>query len=781
MKLREATHSIESQGVIQEKEFGFKLGPQVMDILSSLYSNPIEAIVREYWTNGEDGHVALRRQGGTPPKEIEVHVPNTNECWFSVRDYGVGMDHETAWEVFTLYGASTKNDNNDETGGLGLGAKSGYAYTGGSDQWTVTTYHDGTKRIYVAAKNAKGMPTFALFQELETSEPNGVEVRIPVALDDRHLFKGAIAKFAVHAREEFVIQGDFEGVQNGHYVRETYQYANKFYGKSPKKTETPAVRMGSVLYPLDPHLAGLEDADKYRVQDKVLFLEVGSLEISPDRESLKYSDFTKKGIEAHLAKMVTEDMKALEKIEILENFGEHYTLLTSIFGNYFNEKSVETVVKNASPKYAKKFEAFWKDKVNLYQAQVSLSDLAPEKADKDQLEDWQYRRYWFDESNLRVSQDKVNPLDMLPVTADRGAEIFIADIPRGISTIKKALRRGLISLRHGTVFYILSPDKGKKDYDRADAIEKLLRGIPATRASEILAKNPDLHTRKSGSGNSGGRSPASVFKWYTNSSGHGGWAEQEVDLNDGGYYVTFAYRKWMDTRMSKYRLTFSQIIDILSTFGDYDGEPIYGIPKSRLKEVKGNEDWVDFEDEIEADLKHILETEELKLQRTSLNQLAHDGKYSELSRAINALTFRPYLGKAPELPNELCKDLTEAHEAIRKEASSNTWETDGPRYRAVTAISGYRNWASGLADKADIQWENGESLQALADAWDALIEKYTFLIPLVKGLGYYSANKNFQELLFHFMDQVDELEELRAKVGAEDSDNNTTNTQDEEE
>ena len=99
------------------------------------------------------------------------------EPWFSVRDFGTGLDNNQVVNIYTTYFESTKADSNDFIGALGLGSKSPFSYT---ENFTVTAIKDGTKRIYSAFINEVGVPSIAEMSEELTDEGNGVEVKFSV-------------------------------------------------------------------------------------------------------------------------------------------------------------------------------------------------------------------------------------------------------------------------------------------------------------------------------------------------------------------------------------------------------------------------------------------------------------------------------------------------------------------------------------------------------------------------------------------------------------------------
>ena len=161
-------------------EFRIRNSAKAFGILSSgLYANKIRAVIRELSCNAVDSHVAAGKRD-TP---FDVHLPTQLEPWFSVRDYGLGLDHESVTNIYTTYFESTKTTSNELIGGLGLGSKSPFAYT---DNFTVTANYNGSKRIYTAFINDAGVPSIAKMSDHDTAEPNGVEVKFSV--NDRYDF-----------------------------------------------------------------------------------------------------------------------------------------------------------------------------------------------------------------------------------------------------------------------------------------------------------------------------------------------------------------------------------------------------------------------------------------------------------------------------------------------------------------------------------------------------------------------------------------------------------------
>jgi len=186
MKLQTSSSTIHTNSEsLESHDFAIGDVSTIIDILRNrLYSNPIQTLTQEYLSNARDSH---RESGNKNP--ITVTLPTKLDSCLKVRDYGVGLNKERVRDVFVNYGISTKRSDNTQTGGFGLGAKSAWAYT---DSFVVVSFFNGTKSTYVAHTGRNRNGTFELIEEVETSEPNGVEVQIPVKETDISRFVSAV-------------------------------------------------------------------------------------------------------------------------------------------------------------------------------------------------------------------------------------------------------------------------------------------------------------------------------------------------------------------------------------------------------------------------------------------------------------------------------------------------------------------------------------------------------------------------------------------------------------
>lgn len=171
-------------GEIQQE---FKAGirsedfPHIANLLINLYSDPIEAVEREYATNALDAHIAA---GNTDP--ILVTLPTQASPEFVVQDFGIGLTVDDLRDVYSMYGRSLKRESNDFVGQLGLGCKSGLTY---ADAFTITAVKDGVKCVAISTKDEHGVGTIRVVDTVSTDEPNGVRIAIPVRTYDINAFR----------------------------------------------------------------------------------------------------------------------------------------------------------------------------------------------------------------------------------------------------------------------------------------------------------------------------------------------------------------------------------------------------------------------------------------------------------------------------------------------------------------------------------------------------------------------------------------------------------------
>lgn len=165
----------------QTKTKGFSVSddPMLMSILSTgLYQNPLKSMIQEAVFNAWDAHKASNRTD----KPIEIIFTDDNQLIIS--DSGYGIHPDDMYEIYCVYGASTKRTDNDQTGGFGLGCKAPFAYT---DSFRVTSSHNGKRHLYLVSRandDNDGKPGITeLVGDLDCLD-SGLVVSIPLKNDN---------------------------------------------------------------------------------------------------------------------------------------------------------------------------------------------------------------------------------------------------------------------------------------------------------------------------------------------------------------------------------------------------------------------------------------------------------------------------------------------------------------------------------------------------------------------------------------------------------------------
>jgi hypothetical protein len=340
-----------------ESAFQIDMNAKAFRTLSdSLYKNKIGSIVREISCNAFDSHIAA----GKPEAPFEIHLPNSFEPWFAVKDFGIGLSQddiegkEVITEnfefientdgtftkksdgsvtrkriggIYTTLFKSTKDQSNAMIGAFGLGSKTPFAY---SDSFTVTSVKDGKKYHYSAYINDKGIPSVLLLSSEDTTDNNGVEVKISVKKDHYRTFetevrnqlqfftvKPLITNGSVSFNTSFDADADFLLKTDNIRLRKlSGNYDNTIHAV-----------IGVVGYPLETDQLGTKYTNKISefvnaVSGNVAFMfNIGELEVTAPREGISYTD---KSVDSIIKKLNTARDELADKFgKELDSYGKN--------------------------------------------------------------------------------------------------------------------------------------------------------------------------------------------------------------------------------------------------------------------------------------------------------------------------------------------------------------------------------------------------------------------------------------------------------------------------
>ena len=586
-------------------EFRIRNSAKAFNILSSgLYANKIKAIIRELSCNAVDSHVAAGKTG-TP---FDVHLPNQMEPWFSIRDYGTGLDHEQVTNIYTTYFESTKTDSNDYIGALGLGSKSPFSYT---DNFTVTAVKNGTKNIYSAFINAQGVPSIALMAGEEgTLEPTGVEVKFSV--NDSYDFY----KFKDEARSVykfFTLRPVVSGARDFEFYNVEYETRDIIPGVHCHKDSYRTVAvMGNIGYPIDiPNAEGnLGNLRNLLECGLEMHFAIGELDFQASREGLSYIPQTINSIKAKLEavnnRLATYVKEEAEKIDNLWDRAfyllkkretrlwraavEQYIVdsknpfFNSNNAGYVNIKNPEIKIEDLASRYNISVRAFSKSRGYSTVTTVNSESRRADKPNKD---------------------GSYSAWAVWPFLIDRGTNFVINDTKIGATERAKHHYRNTAHphTEPGTkTVYVLEPaDKNKPINTKA--FFRTLRNPPESTialASTLMEKE-----RKEVSS----RMAKNVTIMRLEERGHGGYyRSQECVWRDAGKADTF------DATKTYYYLPLSGYSIVSERFKDWSGkimmrsiknsgiegvnQTIYGVRKTDIEFIKTQKNWVNLEDHI---------------------------------------------------------------------------------------------------------------------------------------------------------------------------------------
>ena len=300
----------------------------IVTILSSnLYSHPMTSFLRETVSNAVDSHIEAKSD-----EPIIIYRTATD---LSIRDYGTGISPERFEEIYLNIGSSTKRESNDYIGNFGIGR---FASLSVSDLANITSYYEGKAYYYVMNKDVDQLH-IDLLDTLPTEEHNGVDVRIP--LKNWNPDSLACLAFIDNIYVESEVDGDQYIVSNFNKRKiHTFKNFKVLNMHAFQYTENTEILLGKIPYKAD--YSELWDySDKWHKSWEDCFkwvypqIEIGQIDITPNREGLLYSERTKevlrKAYNACIAELVELWNQACSKE--YDDIWEYMQRITSYIDN----------------------------------------------------------------------------------------------------------------------------------------------------------------------------------------------------------------------------------------------------------------------------------------------------------------------------------------------------------------------------------------------------------------------------------------------------------------
>jgi hypothetical protein len=298
MITRKNQTSLEQSQDFKSYSFGIKKEgiSHIFNVLrNQLYSDKILAVIREYSCNAVDAHTEI----GKNETPIVVTLPTNLSLELKVRDFGRGLTETEIGEIYAMYGESTKRGTNEQIGQLGLGCKSAFAY---GDNFIINSYVNGKRVSYNAFIDPSQVGRISKLSEEESKAKSGIEIVIPVKLDDVDEFYHKAVGLFKYFKVTPTIKGASGRNLDIDLNDETVIFTNDDESWKLVQGQSVAI-MGNIAYEISSEALNLSWSNRHDTQEGGLYelvnagirltFEIGDLDIAASREALQYNDRTK--------------------------------------------------------------------------------------------------------------------------------------------------------------------------------------------------------------------------------------------------------------------------------------------------------------------------------------------------------------------------------------------------------------------------------------------------------------------------------------------------------
>jgi len=367
-----------------------------------IYSDPLSSLIREYVSNAIDAHIEVDKED-VPVEFIfrEASPLSRNKPTITIRDYGPGLSPDRIRDVFVKYASSTKDNDNSELGGFGLGSKSFFSYR---PEFFIRTVYEGVEYTYMnSLEDGVGKLSLINKRNIGTNNPNLTEIygiikeedlNKKILYDENFPYTNNLEK-SIFEQLYFVKNIKYYGFDPkgfNLYQEESNLFSNK-YGSFVNYKRTGGSHvftlvLGQIPYvlPQGVHIKN-ELSDNYTLSNLyeafsdisrnnksiALYFDIGELNITTNREELKldknlinkfkerfeqYANSFIKTFDTYANKVYNSDLdntnlialSLIHKIIIndLPNFSRRGTFIqTNVNHSYFSyEKDIWRFIKN---------------------------------------------------------------------------------------------------------------------------------------------------------------------------------------------------------------------------------------------------------------------------------------------------------------------------------------------------------------------------------------------------------------------------------------------------
>lgn len=601
MKLIEKPIKVVESDNFDSVSFGIKQSglPYIFNILrNQLYSNKPLAVLREISCNAQDANIEA---GSKRP--IEVKLPSKLDPTLTIRDFGNGLSPDDIKNLYCYYGESTKRESNSAIGYYGIGKFAPFSY---GDNFVLISYHNGKKTTYNAFIDETKIGKIVKLKEEKSSEPTGVVVSVPIREEDTETFlKTAVELFKYFKNKPKITGARKDDVAPIYDRKPVFEGSCwRYYGQTDRSYyhNSNSVAIMGVGYDIDSSDVSFKDdtLESLCNQGFEVDFNLGELDITASRESLEYTDKTKKAIRAKFKKIKEEIAESItNQFKTTDNVFDAKALYHQVFGTY---GSLGYVIRDSLNN-----KVTWNGKVINDQI-IPFTDKVRNLISTGKVT----ARFY---SKSRRSSKLVSESEETRIVCEKGHKILINNTgsAMGVTLRLATLWNQLGEAIDGAYVFAFKDDADKVSFDKEIGfVEKNYLKLSdydkieiqkVTSSSVVASKNP--------------KHSSQIFKfkrddarnWGTKSSN---WETMSIDLaNDSAIYVeinAFEAR----SKDGQNCLGNGSLKDTLDQFESFTGEKItslYGIKsktfESKKKVIKKNKNlislWDYMQDKLQAE------------------------------------------------------------------------------------------------------------------------------------------------------------------------------------
>jgi len=292
---------------------------KMFQLLSNLYSDKESIVLQEITANAQDSYKRIGKEG-----EVNIKF-NSKDRTLHIIDKAEGISPYVFKNYITKLGSSSKEEESDSAGMLGIGFFSGWCIT---NCVYLTTVFEGNKYIYSCTKRDYEEPEFNLLLEEKTDLESGTDYWFYLP-KSQYSFKDTEKEKFEKALDKlrYFHNVTVEGLKfNNHY--NIYQgktfvfnenYFNDQYNKDYKELE---ICFGNTPYPINWEKI---DIPKITVPVALKFELNEPLMILPSREALGWNNTTIDAVKNRIIDFVQEITKIYkEQTKPFDNILDYY-------------------------------------------------------------------------------------------------------------------------------------------------------------------------------------------------------------------------------------------------------------------------------------------------------------------------------------------------------------------------------------------------------------------------------------------------------------------------